>query len=214
MGVLAGSLLFNVRSLTQPDCACEAPPASAEASPAQAPSTAEMDQMVAAALQETPALSMNQKRSSVVSGLLFAQPFPIPLTRTFSKVGIEHADALSMVFARLFVWDISMNRDLMKGDQVEVVYKIGEDGFPDIAGARFHSKKHKKTYSAFKWQAPGDQFASYWAYDGTEAAYRLKHSPVKHYEQITSLLKDGQATREWILRLQLARRPPLQSLDE
>ena len=33
MGVLAGSLLFNVRSLTQPDCACEAPPASAEAQP-------------------------------------------------------------------------------------------------------------------------------------------------------------------------------------
>ena len=98
---------------------------------------------------------MNQKRSSVVSGLLFAQPFPIPLTRTFSKVELEHADALSMVFALgLFVWDISMNRDLMKGDQVEVVYKIGEDGFPDIAGARFHSKKHKKTYSALSGRLP------------------------------------------------------------
>ena len=42
-----------------------------------------------------------------------------------------------------------MNRDLMKGDQVEVVYKIGEDGFPDIAGARFHSKEHQRPTLCF-----------------------------------------------------------------
>ena len=37
------------------------------------------------------------------------------------------------------MWDINMNSDLQAGDIVEVVYRDGSDGFPDIAAARFHS---------------------------------------------------------------------------
>ena len=96
-----------------------------------------------------------------------------------------------MVFSRLFIWDFKMTRDLMKGDQVEVIYKIGDDGHPHIGAARLVSKKHGKTYSAFNWKAPDDSFSSYWAFDGTEMNHRLKNSPIAEFEQITSLLKDG-----------------------
>lgn len=96
------------------------------------------------------------------------------LSQTFTKAAPSHGSALSAVYSRLFMFDINMRRDLQKGDLVEVVYKIGDDGIPDIAAARFHSKKKKKTFSAYRWQAPFDSYRSYWSSDGTETAYRLK----------------------------------------
>ncbi len=113
------------------------------------------------------------------------------LTRTFNNAGVEKADALSMVFTRLFVWDFDLTKDLRKGDKIELAYRIAEDGFPEIAGARLHSKKYNKTFTAFRWKAPQDQFASYWMIDGTEINHQLKNSPIRVYEQVTSLLKDG-----------------------
>jgi murein DD-endopeptidase MepM/ murein hydrolase activator NlpD len=112
------------------------------------------------------------------------------LSRTFVNANPQHGSALSAVFSRLFMWDLDMRRDLMKGDQVEAVYRINDDGLPDIIAARYHSKKSSKTYSAFRYEAPGDTYASYWSMDGTEASLRLKNSPISEYEQVTSLLKD------------------------
>jgi murein DD-endopeptidase MepM/ murein hydrolase activator NlpD len=112
------------------------------------------------------------------------------LSQTFTKSAPSHGSALSAVYSRLFMFDINMRRDLQKGDLVEVVYRIGDDGIPDIAAARYHSKKKQKTFSAYRWKAPFDSYASYWSSDGTESASRLKNAPIKEYEQITSLLKD------------------------
>ena len=112
------------------------------------------------------------------------------LSQTFTKSAPSHGSALSAVYSRLFMFDINMRRDLQNGDLIEVVYRIGDDGIPDIAAARFHSKKKQKTFSAYLWKAPFDTYSSYWSSDGTEAASRLKNAPIKEYEQITSLLKD------------------------
>ena len=112
------------------------------------------------------------------------------LARTFSSTGVEGADALSAVYSRLFMWELDMRRDLMKGDKIEVVYRLADDGLPDVSAARYHSRKHSRTFSAYRWQATGDEFASYWGVDGTEATLRLRNSPIEGYEQITSLLKD------------------------
>lgn len=113
------------------------------------------------------------------------------LARTFQNSGVDEPDELNAVYSRLFMWDINMNSDLQAGDIVEVVYRNGDDGFPNIASARFHSKKFAKVFSAYKWLSPDDTFPTYWSVDGTEVPYRLKNSPIEEYEQVTSLLKDG-----------------------
>ena len=113
------------------------------------------------------------------------------LTRTFSNADLPNPDALSMVFTRLFVWDFDLSRDLRKGDKIDLAYRVGDDGFPEIAGARLQSKKYGKTLTAYRWKAPKDTFASYWMIDGTEINHQLKNSPIREYEQVTSLLKDG-----------------------
>jgi murein DD-endopeptidase MepM/ murein hydrolase activator NlpD len=112
------------------------------------------------------------------------------LSRTFTQAVGSDGPALSAVFARLFVWDVDLRRDLLAGDRVEVLWRKDADDKVEIAAARLHTARHGKTLSAFRWQLPGDAHASYWAEDGTEAALRLENSPMNIYEQITALLKD------------------------
>lgn len=112
------------------------------------------------------------------------------LARTFRKAVGEDGDALAAVFARLFVWDMNLRRDLQRGDRVEVAWRRDSKGVIEVMAARMHSKKLGRTIAAYRWQAPGDAFTSYWQEDGTEVPYRLKATPMQDYEQITSLLKD------------------------
>lgn len=112
------------------------------------------------------------------------------LPRTFQKEAGEDGDALASVFARLVVWDLDLRRDLQAGDRVAAVWRMGADGKHEIAAATLFSQKKGRGLDAFRWQAPGDTFASYWRLDGTEVPFRLKESPLADYEQITSLLKD------------------------
>jgi murein DD-endopeptidase MepM/ murein hydrolase activator NlpD len=113
------------------------------------------------------------------------------LTRTFKNADVPDADALSLIFTRLFVWDVNLSRDLRGDDKIDLVYRTGDDGFPKIAGARLHSQKYGKTFTAYRWKAPADTYPSYWMIDGTETNYKLNNSPIRKFEQITSLLKDG-----------------------
>jgi murein DD-endopeptidase MepM/ murein hydrolase activator NlpD len=112
------------------------------------------------------------------------------LARTFQQLAAKDGDALSSVFARLFVWDVDMRSDLQSGDAVAVVWRIGSDGFPEVAAGSLRAGKLGRTLAAYRWQAPGDTYPSYWYLDGTEVPHRLKESPLAQYEQITSLLKD------------------------
>jgi murein DD-endopeptidase MepM/ murein hydrolase activator NlpD len=112
------------------------------------------------------------------------------LARTFQKAAGDDGDALAAVYARLFVWDLDLRRDLQRGDKVEVAWRKDSTGDIEVVAARLHSGKLGRTLAAYRWQAPGDAFTSYWQEDGTEVPYRLKDGPLRDYEQITSLLKD------------------------
>jgi len=102
----------------------------------------------------------------------------------------DDGNALSAVFSRLFVWDLNLRRDLRKGDKVEVAWSRAPDDTVEVLAARLHSSKMGSTVAAYRWQAPGDAFTSYWQEDGTEVPHRLQNPPLRDYQQITSLLKD------------------------
>ena len=115
------------------------------------------------------------------------------ISATFTGVSNTSPAALSAVYTRLFAWDLDMRRDLHRGDLVEVMYEQREGQEPLVLAARFTSQPGTATeqvYTAFRWQAPGDRFPSYWSPDGTEVPKRLVSGPLADYEQITSLLKD------------------------
>jgi len=112
------------------------------------------------------------------------------LAATFKGAVGEKGSALAQVYARLFVWDLDLRRDLQPGDRVQAAWRVTAQGKVEVGAARLHSQKHGRTYTAYRWHAPEDAFASYWSDDGTEVPYRLVNSPLRDYEQITSLLKD------------------------
>lgn len=112
------------------------------------------------------------------------------LSGAFREAVGTDGSALSAVFSRLFVWDMNLRRDLRKGDRVEVAWRRAPDDTLEVLAARLHSSKMGQTIAAYRWQAPGDAFTSYWQEDGTEVPYRLQNPPLRDYQQITSLLKD------------------------
>ena len=112
------------------------------------------------------------------------------LARTFqNNVPAAHADVLSAVYARPFFWDLDLRSDLQKGDTIQVAYSWDGE-LAHVDAATYTSKKLGKTLTAYRYSASGDTYPSYWSVDGIEAAERLNDSPLAHYEQVTSLLKD------------------------
>lgn len=112
------------------------------------------------------------------------------IARTISTAVGEYGDAVAAEFARLFVWDVDMTRDLSKGDELVFAWRLTEAGDYQIAVARLKLAKHGKTLTAYRFQLPGDDHPSYWRAQGEEVPLRLEDGPLRQYEQITSLLKD------------------------
>ncbi len=115
------------------------------------------------------------------------------LARTFSRGVGEGGDKVAAVVARLFVWDLDLRRDLQKGDRVTVAW---EGSGPDlqIPAARYESGK-LGLLTAYRYTAKGDRYPGWWTVDGVEVSRTLVDSPIREYEQITSLLKDRPSHR-------------------
>ena len=110
---------------------------------------------------------------------------------TFGKaLGNEDGDRVSAAWARLFVWYVDMRRELQAGDEIAALWTWDEAGLPIIDAASLHQVKTGDDLVAYRFQAPGDTWASYWTADGVEVPKRLIGGPIATYEQITSLLKD------------------------
>jgi len=62
---------------------------------------------------------------------------------------------------------------------------------PVVEALRYDSQKLGKAVAAYRWQAPGARHARYYDAAGAEVEERLVGGPIREYEQITSLVKDG-----------------------
>ncbi len=190
IGLLAlcgGSLLLNVVLLGALYTGGDAPqPAVAQADVAE--------EIAVPATEEVAAVEVAEE--------VVAEAAPIPdglsiihadvshsLARTFQTVEPERADVISAIYARLFVWDLDLRRDLQKGDQIALAYEWDGE-LAEIPVASYKSLKLGKTLKAYRYQAQGDDYGSWWDAEGVEVPRRLKNSPLNHYEQVTSLLKD------------------------
>jgi murein DD-endopeptidase MepM/ murein hydrolase activator NlpD len=112
------------------------------------------------------------------------------IPRTLSGPAEPYGDVLSAAYARLFMWDLDLRSDLRPNDGLAVVYRPDADEQVVIAAAHFESIRLRRTLTAYRWHATGDEHSSYWQQDGTELAMRLDNSPLRDYEQVTSLVRD------------------------
>ena len=84
-----------------------------------------------------------------------------------------------------------MPGDLLKGDELQVVYEERENQEPLVHAVRFTSKKLGKTFEAYRFKSKDEAFPRYYAPSGEELEQRLVDGPLESWEQVTSLLKDG-----------------------
>ncbi len=180
LALCAGSLLLNVvliasRALDEggaPAPVAESEVVAAVTAPA-APPPAAVEPVVAPA-SEVEVMHLAVERS---------------LAYTFDKADGARGDVLAAVFSRLFVWDLDLTKDLQPGDEIAVAFRYEAD-LPVIEAASLRSKKHGKTFHAYRFTPTGAPFASWFDETGEEVAGRLVRGPIDDYEQITSLLKD------------------------
>lgn len=109
------------------------------------------------------------------------------------------AGPLSQVVNRLLVWEMQVSRDGRRGDRIEILYSpqppaapgVPSSAEPVVEAVRYASQKLGRTVSAYRFQPPGSRWARYYRPDATELEERLEGAPVKEYDQVTSLLRDG-----------------------
>ncbi|MFN7132864.1 MAG: M23 family metallopeptidase, partial [Myxococcales bacterium] len=64
-------------------------------------------------------------------------------------------------------------------------------GMPLVHALRFYSNKNGREHRAYLYRPEGAPFGRYYDADGVEVEERLENGPLDHYEQVTSLLRDG-----------------------
>lgn len=114
------------------------------------------------------------------------------LASTLAKtLGKEVGDPLAQVTGRLMVWWVNLTKDLRKGDGIHLIYELPDGSEPVVHALSYSSQRLGRTFRAYRFQAPGSDFARYFDEEGKEIELRLERSPVEGYEQVTSLLRDG-----------------------
>jgi murein DD-endopeptidase MepM/ murein hydrolase activator NlpD len=90
----------------------------------------------------------------------------------------EEGSQVAALYARIFMWDLDLRRDIVPGDRMRVVWRSSPAGELEIGAAQYASQRLGKVLRAYRFRGPDDGAPSYW--DG----------PLRDYEQITALLKD------------------------
>jgi murein DD-endopeptidase len=114
-----------------------------------------------------------------------------PLESTIVAQAGKSGTALTQVISRTLVWWFRVPQDIVKGDELSVVYESRDGKEPVVHAVKYTSGKFGKSFEAWRYKAKGETFARFYQLDGSELEERLVNSPLEDWEQITSLLRDG-----------------------
>ena len=118
------------------------------------------------------------------------------IAQTLGKaVGPEHGPALTQVVKRVLIWWLNPRRELYAGDRLALVYTLPPGREPVVHAVWLNAARLKKPRSAVLYRPKDSRFARWFEPNGWEVERRLVRSPIKAYEQITSLLHDGRNHR-------------------
>lgn len=105
-------------------------------------------------------------------------------------IGRKDGPILAALAARLVIWKLDIRKDLRRGDQLEILYyPVDTQSRFEIEAMVYKSRKFSKTYHFYRYQERSRAFRSYYDDKGNEVELKLGHSPMRRYDQITSILK-------------------------
>jgi murein DD-endopeptidase len=179
-----------------PATVAPAPAGSLPAAPAAAPAASAP--AVGLAPAAAPSAVVSPAGPRLVSASL-SGPLEETITAAVGPGGQTLGAELTQVVNRLLVWDLQVAKEGRKGDRIEVLFSPAPPGGAGASGSqepvvdalRYTSQKRGKTFAAYRWKAPGAKYPRYYRADGSEVEERLVDGPIRDYEQVTSLVKDG-----------------------
>jgi len=176
--------------------AAAASPSGPSATGAGAPTTPAVSPVPSspAANAAAPAPAGPRRISAVLAG-----PLEESITAALGPGQQATAAELTQVVNRLLVWSLQVSKDARKGDRIEILFSPAPPGGtgsshsqePVVDALRFTSQKFGRTFTAYRFQPQGAKYPGYWRADGTGVEEQLVDGPIREYEQITSLVKDG-----------------------
>ncbi len=112
-----------------------------------------------------------------------------------ATAGAEDPAALAAVVGRVLVWWLDPTRDLQRGDRLAVAYTTLEGSEPALWAVWFDGAKTGRRQAVLHHEegAPFPRWVD--PEEGAEVPLRLRHPPVKAYEQISALVGDGRGHR-------------------
>ena len=114
-------------------------------------------------------------------------PLPHSLRRGLER---EKAKFLSALAARILIWKLDLRRDLRKNDHIRILFSdIDEQSKYQIEAMTYHSLKHGKTFRFYRFKGARQKFAAYYDRTGHNVELKLHNTPIREYEQVTSILK-------------------------
>jgi murein DD-endopeptidase MepM/ murein hydrolase activator NlpD len=211
LGSAGGGFWLGRTTAPRPDGAAPAPDASAAATAAapSAPATPPNAAPPAAAPAPgvTPAPLAPPASAGEVPGAPSIRRLVVNLsgaledsiTRALPREDRALGDELTQVVNRLLVWDLQVSRDGRKGDLLEVLWSpaapvatgMPVSSEPVVEAVRYASQKLGSRFAVYRFHAEGARWPRYFRPDGTELEERLVDAPIREYDQITSLLRDG-----------------------
>lgn len=106
------------------------------------------------------------------------------------KLSSEDARFLSALAARLLIWKLDLRRDLRRGDHIRILYQpVKHQSRFQILAMQYKSQKHGKTFHYYRYKEANKKFDSFYDKQGRNVELQLKNSPLRTYEQVTSILK-------------------------
>jgi murein DD-endopeptidase MepM/ murein hydrolase activator NlpD len=174
-------------------------PARPPAAPAAAPVPGAAPQGAAPATPVPPAPAAPVASGPRRISALVAGPLEESIAAALGPGEQALAAELTQVVNRLLVWSLQVSKDARRGDRIEVLFSPAPPGGsgpthsqePVVEALRYTSQKFGRTFTAYRWQAPGGRYPHYWTADGAGVEERLVDGPIRDYEQVTSLVRDG-----------------------
>ena len=110
-----------------------------------------------------------------------------------NRMSKEKCGLMTAYAGRILAWYFDVSKDIRKGDTVDLIYmdEGGEEKIR-ILKLNYHSQYLGKTLEMNYYKGSGLKYGSYFDNDGIETASRIQksQSPIKDYEEITSLPGD------------------------
>jgi murein DD-endopeptidase len=98
---------------------------------------------------------------------------------------------LTATSSRILMWCLNLQKDMRAGDRLRLLYEPQGDDQVQIAALHYVSQKKGREYTAYYFTPKGEEWGSYFDSDGAEVPSRLKETPIRDYQEITSVLGDG-----------------------